>query len=200
MPSCPPCLGDAPGRIAEDSARVRARGGNVPGLPPASWSAPDIACESRPAEQAAASDWAMTSLGGRPATWARFLLPGASMPTTLVREDDRTYRLEIRGLLRKADLDRAQRDLLATLAGDGGGTVRLLVRLQAFEGWESDPRWNDLSFYVIHGDALERIAIVGDERWRGEALMFAAADLRKGPVEYFTPDRESEARAWLGSA
>ena len=84
------------------------------------------------------------------------------------------------------------------MAGDGAGTVRLLVRLEAFEGWEPDPRWNDLSFYVIHGDALERIAIVGDERWRGEALMFAAADLRKGPVEFFTPDLEPEARAWLG--
>ena len=119
------------------------------------------------------------------------------MPTTLVREENRTYRLEIRGLLTKADLDRVQRELLDTISGDRGGTVRLLVRLEAFEGWETDPRWNDLSFYIVHGDSLERIAIVGDERWRGEALMFAAADLRKGPVEFFTPDLEAEARAWL---
>ena len=118
---------------------------------------------------------------------------------TLMREDDGTCVLAIRGLLRKAELDRTQQELLAGLPKDGAGTVRLLVRLEAFEGWDNDPRWNDLSFYIIHGDALERIAIVGDERWRGEALMFAAADLRKGPVEYFTPDLEPEARAWLGS-
>src|SRR5689334_6408615 len=112
------------------------------------------------------------------------------MPTTLTREDDGICLLVIRGLLRKADLDRAQRELLDGLPKEGAGTVRLLVRLEAFERWDTDPRWNDLSFYIIHGDALERIAIVGDERWRGEALMFAAADLRKGPVEYFTPDQE----------
>ena len=121
------------------------------------------------------------------------------MPTTLTREDDGTCLLVIRGLLRKADLDRAQRELLDGLPNGGDGTVRLLVRLEAFEGWDTDPRWNDLSFYIVHGDALERIAIVGDERWRGEAMMFAAADLRKGPVEFFTPDQETEARAWLGS-
>ena len=57
--------------------------------------------------------------------------------------------------------------------------------------------WNDMSFYVKHGDSIERIAIVGDERWRGEALMFAAADLRKGPVEFFSQPAVAEARAWL---
>jgi hypothetical protein len=50
---------------------------------------------------------------------------------------------------------------------------------------------------VTYGDAIERIAIVGDERWRDLALMFAAADLRKAPVEYFAPDAIAEARGWL---
>ena len=137
---------------------------------------------------------------GASAQPACFLLFGPRMPTTITREDDRTYRLEIRGLLKKAELDRAQRELLDTMADDGARTVRLLVRLEAFEGWQTDPRWNDLSFYIGHGDALERIAIVGDRRWQGEALMFAAADLRKGPVEFFTPELEPEARAWLVAA
>jgi hypothetical protein len=121
------------------------------------------------------------------------------MPTTFTREDDGTCLLDIRGLLRKAELDRAQRELLETMASAGTPTVRLLVRLEGFEGWETDPLWNDLSFYVVHGDALARVAIVGDQRWRGEALMFAAADLRKGPVEYFTPDQEADARTWLSA-
>ena len=130
---------------------------------------------------------------------ARLLLSCIGMPTTLRREDDGICQLEIRGLLTKADLDRAQQALLDILASDRGHAVQLLVRLEDFEGWEPDPRWNDLTFYIGHGDALERIAIVGEERWRGEAMLFAAADLRKGPVEYFTPDLEPEARAWLSS-
>ena len=38
---------------------------------------------------------------------------------------------------------------------------------------------NDLTFYVKHGEAIERIAIVGDEKWRTESLMFAGC----GPAE-----------------
>ena len=51
----------------------------------------------------------------------------------------------------------------------------------------------------MHGDAIERMAIVGDERWRGESLMFAAADLRKGPVEFFAAAAAADARRWLAA-
>ena len=46
---------------------------------------------------------------------------------------------------------------------------------------------------------IDRIAIVGDERWRSEALMFAGADLRRAPVEYFagSSSEDGAARAWL---
>jgi hypothetical protein len=75
----------------------------------------------------------------------------------------------------------------------------LLCVLTAFEGWESHPDWNSMGFYMTHGDAIERIAIVGDERWRSEAMMFAAADLRKAPVEFFTEDQLADAVAWLSA-
>jgi SpoIIAA-like len=119
------------------------------------------------------------------------------MPATIQREHDGVYRLEVSGLLRKPDLDAAQRALLDEIGHAAAGTIRLLVVLDDFEGWEAGAAWNDLTFYVRHGDRLERIAIVGEERWRGHALMFAAADLRRGPVEYFTPDAMAAARAWL---
>jgi hypothetical protein len=64
------------------------------------------------------------------------------------------------------------------------GGVRLLFVLKGFLGWEAHSNWNDMSFYVKHGDRIERIAIVGPERWRSEALMFAGADLRKARVEF----------------
>jgi hypothetical protein len=51
---------------------------------------------------------------------------------------------------------------------------------------------------VAHGDSIDRIAIVGDERWKSETLMFASADLRRGPVEFFSSQNGlAEARAWL---
>ena len=92
----------------------------------------------------------------------------------------------------------ASRVLLKEMGRKGLRTVRLLVVLEGFEGWDSrSSNWSDLTFYVKHGDRLERIAIVGDERWRDHALMFAAADLRRGPVEFFAIGAMSDARAWL---
>jgi hypothetical protein len=99
----------------------------------------------------------------------------ASMPITMEHEHDNVYRLEIRGMLRKADLDRCQE----ALAGEAAriGPVKLL----------------------FDGHTIERIAIVGDERWKSQTLMFAGADLRRAPVEFFSEDAVDQARAWLSA-
>ena len=110
-------------------------------------------------------------------------------------ERGNVYRLEIQGTLRKQDLERCQHRLIEEM--DRVGPVRLLFLLEGFEGWAAQDDWRDLTFYVKHGDAIERIAIVGDERWRGETMMFAGADLRKAPVEFFGAGSLSEARGWL---
>ena len=114
---------------------------------------------------------------------------------TVQHERGNVYRLEIQGTLRKQDLERCQQWLIEEM--DRVGPVRLLFLLEGFEGWAAQDDWRDLTFYVKHGDAIERIAIVGDERWRGETMMFAGADLRKAPVEFFEVGSLSEARGWL---
>ena len=119
------------------------------------------------------------------------------MAVLMVPEADNVYRLEMSGLLRKADLDRSQVELAAEM--HRVGSVRLLCVLQDFQGWEPHSGWNDLTFYVKHGGAIDRIAIVGDEQWRTEALMFAAAGLRRGPVQYFTDSELAAARTWLAA-
>lgn len=120
------------------------------------------------------------------------------MPIAMHHEGGNLYRLEIRGTLRKAELERSQGELAAEMARIG--PVKLLFLLEGFDGWAPQDNWSDLSFYVKHGDAIERIAIVGDERWRSETLMFTGADLRKAPVEFFPEHAVAEARTWLGLA
>src|SRR5262245_58513326 len=105
------------------------------------------------------------------------------MPMTMKHERDNVYRLELTGTLRKQDLDECQKHLADEMGRVGA--VRLLFVLKGFIGWHAQSNWNDLSFYLKHGDRIERIAIVGPERWRNEALMFAGAELRKAPVEFF---------------
>jgi hypothetical protein len=117
------------------------------------------------------------------------------MPISMERERDNVFRLDVSGTLRKTELDRCQEGLVGEI--ERLGSVRLLFVLDGFAGWEPDARWNDLSFFVRHGGAIERIAILGPETWRSQMLMFAGADLRKAPVEYFPVGTAAEARAWL---
>jgi len=117
------------------------------------------------------------------------------VPLSMTSERDGVYRLDVSGLLRKAEFDRWQASLAREM--DRAATVKLLVVLNRFEGWDANDNWSDLSFYATHGDKIARIAIVGDERWRGQMLMFAVADLRKAPVEYFGAHAIADARAWL---
>jgi hypothetical protein len=119
------------------------------------------------------------------------------MPVTIHHDRDNIFRVELRGALLKPEFDRCQQDLTAAM--DRLGPVRLLFVLDEFDGWEPGANWHDLSFYVRHGDRIERIAIVGPEQWRTETLMFAGADLRRAPVEFFTEDAAADARSWLAS-
>ena len=119
------------------------------------------------------------------------------MSIALHQEDKHTFRLDIAGVLRRSEVARCESELARELIRIG--SVRLLCVLNGFEGWESQGAWNDLTFYVRHGDAIDRIAIVGEERWRGLAMMYAVADLRRAPVEFFSEKEMARAREWLAS-
>ena len=117
------------------------------------------------------------------------------MAISAQREGPNRYRLEIRGTLGKAEFDRCLTSLVSQI--EDGGPLRLMVVLDQFDGWEAKDAWNDIGIYIKHGDAVGRIAIVGDERWRDLALMFAVADLRKAPVEFFPAHDAAAADKWL---
>jgi SpoIIAA-like len=117
------------------------------------------------------------------------------MAIELHHERDNIFRIELKDKLRQAEFKRCQEQILQEVSRLG--PVRLLFVLDGFEGWESQDNWGDLSFFVRHGDSIARIAIVGEERWRDLALMFAAADLRRAPVEFFGASDLVEAQRWL---
>ena len=119
------------------------------------------------------------------------------MPILMEHERDNVFRVVVRGTLGKAEFDGCQDRLAGEIARIG--SVRLLFVLDGFEGWQSTGQWNDLSFYAAHGDKIERIAIVGPPRWQDETFMFAAAGLRKAPVQFFPTGNISQARDWLSS-
>ncbi len=76
------------------------------------------------------------------------------------------------------------------------GKIRLLVRLGDFDGWSAGALWEDIKFDARHFNDIERLAIVGDEKWeKGMAVFckpFTTAEVRFYPIE-----KTDQARAWL---
>lgn len=95
-------------------------------------------------------------------------------------------------MFEKADYDRIIQ--IAKEAIEREGKVRALIILEAFEGWERRGDWSDVSFMNI-----EKMAIVGDEKWQDDALAFTPKGFRATAIEFFTPSRLSAARTWLSS-
>jgi len=120
------------------------------------------------------------------------------MPTTFRPESANHYRIDVSGLVQKSELENVQGAIAQEIARIG--KVRLLFVLDQFKGWEKSSDWGDMDFYETHGQDIERIAIVGEEKWRDDALMFALADLRKAPTRYFLPAEFEQARTWLAQA
>lgn len=77
------------------------------------------------------------------------------------------------------------------------GKARLLVIAENFQGWERGGDWGDLSFQLEHDAYIERMAIVGDRKWRDLTLIFAAKGFRKFPIEYYESHELAKAQAWL---
>ena len=117
------------------------------------------------------------------------------MPATIEHDSADLFRVHIRGLLRQSEFDQVR----ATAAKEieTRGSIKLLFLLERFEGWERSPGWGDLDFYATHGRRIQRIAIIGEEKWRDEALMFAGAGLRKADVQFFLPSQTNQAQTWL---
>jgi hypothetical protein len=117
------------------------------------------------------------------------------MPASIQHESGNLFRVRISGVLRQAELKDVQ--TVATQEIGRLGRIKLLFVLEQFEGWERDADWGDLAFYAAHDKDIEKIAIVGEEKWRDHGLAFAGAGIRKAAVHFFPPAESAQARAWL---
>jgi len=54
-----------------------------------------------------------------------------------------------------------------------------------------------LTFMHEYDPYIEKIAVVADEKWRDQILMFLGAGRRQAPVMFFVSGEEEDARDWL---
>lgn len=112
--------------------------------------------------------------------------------------DERVVHVRITGKMTCADqkfLEDAARHRI-----DHGGPISVLLTLDNFEGWARDEGWGDnLEFAFSYADKIVAIAIVGDEKWQQEVLVFLGQGFRRTLIRYFSPSAMSIAEDWLKS-
>ena len=117
------------------------------------------------------------------------------MSATFLKESENLFVIRIQGTLTFEDLKEVQNKARAEI----NRKVKLLILAEQFSGWGKEGDWGDLTFMYEYDPYIEKIAIVADQKWRDEILMFVGADRRQATVESFLNDEEKDARDWLQS-
>jgi hypothetical protein len=81
---------------------------------------------------------------------------------------------------------------------DQFGGLRLLIELHDFRGWDIGALWEDLKFDFKHYRDIDRIAIVGENRWHKTGALFARP-FTGAEVRYFEKEEIDAAREWVRS-
>jgi len=119
----------------------------------------------------------------------------SAMTIESIKTLDSEHWIRIGGQLTVGDFHKLQR--LGESSLERFGRFRILIELDGFQGWSREPGWEDTFF--LSEDELQRvrIAMVGDEKWKDDALMFMGKPIRKTAIEFFPASRLAEAKVWL---
>lgn len=101
----------------------------------------------------------------------------------------------IKGVLTYAELTAIQNEIFGIIGKEGG--IRLLILCEGFLGWDKAGDWEDVSFQTKTDPYINKMALVGDKKWKDLALLFTGQGFREFPIEYFEPDDVDKASNWL---
>lgn len=118
------------------------------------------------------------------------------MPIQLSEENDgKIIVVHVSGKLAKADYEQFMPEFERLVQVHG--KLRVLFDMTGFHGWEVSAAWEDLKFGVAHFADIERLAMVGENKWQHGVATFGKP-FTKAAVRYFDHAEAAEARKWLG--
>jgi hypothetical protein len=120
------------------------------------------------------------------------------MPVDILESANRLLTIKLTGQLKKRHLDAMQ--VAAIDAMRRWGKIKVLILTENFTGWEPGADWGDVGFIEGPGRSVEKLAIVGDEKWKELAYAFTARSYRSTAIEYFSASERDRATAWLQSS
>src|SRR5687767_2957812 len=116
------------------------------------------------------------------------------MPVELIELSRNVIMVIVSGQLSQSELAEAQQGTAKVIAKLD--RVRIVVIAEDFEGWQKGDGWNDMSFQMENDAKIERMALVGEKKWKELILAFVGQGLREFPIEYFDRGEMAKARAW----
>lgn len=79
------------------------------------------------------------------------------------------------------------------------GKLNVLFVMANLHGMDAAVIWDDIKFDLKHFSDLERLAMVGDQKWE-KALSVVSQAFTTAKVRFFEPAEIHEARAWVESS
>ncbi|MEX2579529.1 MAG: STAS/SEC14 domain-containing protein [Verrucomicrobiales bacterium] len=76
------------------------------------------------------------------------------------------------------------------------GKINMLVSLRDFHGWTAGALWEDVKFDAKHFRDIERLAIVGEDKWEKGMARFCHP-FTTAEIKFFRPGQIDEARRWV---
>lgn len=119
------------------------------------------------------------------------------MSAEIISNSDGIVTVRISGIFSYPDQIALQNEMVNVVSTPD--KISILTIYEDFDGWSHDDRWEDVSFQEKSDPYINKMAIVGAERWRELALMFVSAGFRSFPVAYFETAELDKAQAWLSA-
>ncbi len=117
------------------------------------------------------------------------------MPIQLQHHEDQNYlELQMTGKLVKEDYHEFV-PVIETVIQQHG-PLHILLELHDFHGWSMGALWEDLKFDLKHFKDIERLAIVGENRWQ-EGMAKFCKPFTSATIQYFETSEADEAKSWI---
>jgi hypothetical protein len=76
------------------------------------------------------------------------------------------------------------------------GKISVLFEMHDFHGWEIGALWEDTKFDLKHFRDIERLALVGENKWE-ELMSKFCQPFTTANIRYFSHEQANEARQWV---
>ena len=76
------------------------------------------------------------------------------------------------------------------------GSIRILMTMIDFHGWEMAAAWEDTKFGMRHFHDIERLAMIGEKAWQHGMSVFCKP-FTKAKIRYFDSSEAAEAERWV---